>query len=462
MISNYGQMISEPTAIGRSLLIPLVLLRLIHAAAPLFAEPIEELSPTPAGAQSGAAKEARATIDGKPPRRAKTMTIAGTCEGEAGQPIRDATVRLFRVDRGHRAKQIQEVRSDRAGHYRFPRLESLPVDEVAAEAYYSVVATSPGRASQIHEYVTREMPLVTAFTMPPAATLSGRVTDPEGTPVSGAYVWTRAPDDGSLDGIMSATTDLEGRFAISDLAPFNRAAVAGRKLPDLAAAQRTSITFNVRHADFAEQRLMCLLIPDKLDIKLEHGGVIEGRVVDAITEAPAPGVLVSVQGTRLSRNASWHETLTDSDGRYRLAGLAPLPLNVWATAADRTCAALDSVQVVPKQTRKLPDLRLVEGGWIEGSVLTTDDRPVRMDHSTKRRLRVGLHGPSRPQSGAAIESVPVDDEGRFRFRVPAGLNRPYVMSQTFRERAPGLALLAMQVNVRDGETANVTFRVVDK
>jgi hypothetical protein len=85
-----------------------------------------------------------------------------------------------------------------------------------------------------------------------------------------------------------------------------------------------------------------------------------------------------------------------------------------------------------------------------------------MDPGTKRRLRVALYGPSRPKNGAAVESIAVDDEGRFRIRVPAGLNRPYVMSQAFRERAAGLAQLSMEVNVRDGETVNVTFRVVDK
>jgi hypothetical protein len=153
--------------------------------------------------------------------------------------------------------------------------------------------------------------------------------------------------------------------------------------------------------------------------------------------------------------------LTDDDGKYRFAGLAPVPLNVWATATDRACAALDSVQVVARETKKLLDLELVEGAWIEGRVVTTEDRPVRMEPGTRYRLRVGLHGPSRPASGAAVESCAVDDEGRFRFRVPAGLNRPYVMSYAYLQRPGDGAQLTAEVEVRDGETAKVTFRVVD-
>jgi hypothetical protein len=119
------------------------------------------------------------------------------------------------------------------------------------------------------------------------------------------------------------------------------------------------------------------------------------------------------------------------------------------------------VQVVARGTKKLPDLQLVEGAWIEGRVLTTDDRPIQMEPGMRNRLRVGLHGPSRPTSGAAVESCAVDEEGRFRFRVPAGLNRPYVMSQAYLQRPREGAQLTAEVEVRDGETVKVTLRVVD-
>src|SRR5207247_10824398 len=118
-------------------------------------------------------------------------------------------------------------------------------------AYYSVVATSPGRASQIQGYVTREMPFV-KFTMPPAATLSGHVTDPEGRPVSGASVWIRAPAERPLEGVLSAITDPEGRFAIPDATPFDGAANAGRKLPNGAVSGMSAIFFSVRHPVLAE------------------------------------------------------------------------------------------------------------------------------------------------------------------------------------------------------------------
>jgi hypothetical protein len=292
--------------------------------------------------------------------------------------------------------------------------------------------------------------------------LSGRVTDPEGKPVSGAFVWTAAPSyDRPLDGVLSAVTDPDGRFAITDLVAFDGTANVGKPLGN-GAFQGVSTTFlTVQHPNFAQQRPGYTRVPGTLEIKLEEGGTLEGRVFDAVTGKPAPGVLVSMQGTNLNKNLSWHETLTDRDGKYRFTGLAQAPLNIWAAAADRTCAALDSVQVVAKETTRLPDLKLVEGSWIEGRVVTTDNRPVSIEDTTGRRVRIGLHGPSRPESGAAVESVAVDDEGRFRIRVPAGLNRPYIMSQVIRDRMPDKRQLGAEIQVRDGETATVTFRVVN-
>jgi 5-hydroxyisourate hydrolase-like protein (transthyretin family) len=385
--------------------------------------------------------------DDKTSPPARSMAIAGTCVDENGNPLVDVPVALYRTDRGRSVKKLQTIRTDDHGHFHFPRLESL-TNEDRANGYYSVLATSRGRASQIREYVTRESKGLVNFTMLPAATLGGRVTDPEGRSVSGALVWSRAPSDRPLEGVLSAITNSDGRFAITDLAPFDGAAGAGKKLPNGAVTGLTGIFINVVHPDFAKQRPICRGIPAELEIKLGHAGVLEGRVVDAVTGKPAPGILVSMQGTHLDKSGSWCE------GKYRFAGLAPVPVNIWATAADRACAALDSVAVVAKETKALPDLKLVDGGWIEGRVLTLEDRPVRFDPGSRARLRIGVYGPSRPPSGAAVQSCVVDDEGRFRIRVPAGLNRPYVMSQAVKGQ------LATMIEVRDGETTTVTFRVV--
>ena len=61
-----------------------------------------------------------------------------------------------------------------------------------------------------------------AITLPPAAALRGRVTDTKDKPVAGALVWTdglhRRPNGYQpLEGVYSAQTDADGRYAINDL-----------------------------------------------------------------------------------------------------------------------------------------------------------------------------------------------------------------------------------------------------
>ena len=159
--------------------------------------------------------------------------------------------------------------------------------------------------------------------------------------------------------------------------------------------------------------------------QLEHGGRIHGKVIDAVTGKPAAGVLVSIQPTKQSSVGKGdpdvlREMQTNAAGEYQFLNLAPVEYNVWAVAAERTCAALNSLAVAADETREAPHLELIEGTWLEGRVLTGSGQPISRDPKTGERLRIGLSGPSRPRSGKSIESCDVDDEGRFRLRVPAG------------------------------------------
>lgn len=197
-------------------------------------------------------------------------------------------------------------------------------------------------------------------------------------------------------------------------------------------------------------------------------GGLRGRVLDVVTGKPAANVMVTIQATKQSVSGrgdarTSFETRTDANGEYQFSELPPLAYNVWASADDRTCAALNSVPVENDKLTAADELKLVEGSWLEGRVLTWRREPLSHDPKTGERLRVGLSGPSRPRSGASLESCPVDDDGRFRLRVPAGRNFPFLLSSETWQRTWSKELYERGIEVDATDmTVPVTFRLLEK
>jgi hypothetical protein len=74
-------------------------------------------------------------------------------------------------------------------------------------------------------------------------------------------------------------------------------------------------------------------------------------------------------------------------------------------------------------------------------------------------LHIACYGPGRPKSGAACQSVRVDENGRFRLRVAPGLNYPYIMTPDIWERTLGRADFQAGIEVTAGTTTKLDFLV---
>ncbi len=89
-------------------------------------------------------------------------------------------------------------------------------------------------------------------------------------------------------------------------------------------------------------------------------------------------------------------------------------------AGPWTYRAVKDAELRPGETTGV-EIELIEGVLVEGKVIDLDtDRPLKGAH-------LGLYGPIRPRSGAAIIGDETDDEGRYRFRLPPGECYIYVM-----------------------------------
>ena len=157
----------------------------------------------------------------------------------------------------------------------------------------------------------------------PMGTLSGKVVDPDGRPVGGVRVWMETLDTktSSRKILVEARTDAAGRFRIGPVEPVYR---------------RLRHGLSVEAAGFASQCIPSgnLSIFPGLDrdlgtIRLDHGRVFTGRVIDAdgtplVERGCDRGGPTGFRRGHTIGGAVGDSTLgTDSDGRFRTS---PLPI----------------------------------------------------------------------------------------------------------------------------------------
>lgn len=412
----------------------------------------------------GPGKEERES-DPSRPKAEGTIVLAGVCQDENGAALEDVQVTVYREDfMQMKAERVREGKTDRRGHFRFTDLPASPRPGERREWMYVVTCTKKGRASVIQPLLAETRTDKLTIALKPGATLQGRITDTNGRAVAGAWVWTLGLLTDPLPGVYSSRTDAEGRYAIMDLPSWDVA--TEKPTPDGPGRAVTTITecyYFVRHPDYAEQRPAYKRVPDTINVTLQPAAIIEGRVLDELTGKPAPNALVCLQGTHSSKVPGYHQTRTDRAGKYRVPSLLTGSYNIWADAPERACAAIDSFAVTAGKTHTAPDLKLIEGGWIEGRLIDAEtEKPISSDPQSQRQLAVAFSGPSHPKSGAACGSSEVDDRGTFRLHVAPGINFPYIMSWEVWKRTQRREFFQKGIEVKSGEIVTVVFRILPK
>lgn len=166
---------------------------------------------------------------------------------------------------------------------------------------------------------------------------------------------------------------------------------------------------------------------DGLVLELEPGASVRTQVVSGETGQPVAGVRVFAQG--VGDHHGFGEAVTDADGRAEILQLSAGTYNLLVDLdeemqAEWTAAAWPNLPLRRGEILALSPFRLVRGAVVRGRVTAPEGRalPALMD--------VCVYGPSRPRSGAATDSRLIDEEGRFSFRVPPGLNYLYIRDET--------------------------------
>jgi hypothetical protein len=192
-------------------------------------------------------------------------------------------------------------------------------------------------------------------------------------------------------------------------------------------------------------------------LQLDRGAIATGTVRYGPTGKPAAGIGVVFQATGRNFSASGGSGRTGDDGTFRIAHLSAGEFNAMLhldqdLEKDWNAAAHEWVKIQPGQTLTDLNFSLIKGGIVTGHVTMADSgKPI-------TETRVAAHGPARPRSSAAVESVAVSSDGTYSLRVPPGLQYVYVQGpvpEAYRQDRQDIH----EVQVDDGQTVTLDFKL---
>jgi hypothetical protein len=149
---------------------------------------------------------------------------------------------------------------------------------------------------------------------------------------------------------------------------------------------------------------------------------VVGRVMSRFRSVKTAGLSVALQGCQGSHGI-WAETKTDAQGGFEFKGLAEGTANIFLKDQPNdglwTYRAAADTKLRPGKAAEVT-IELIRGVQVEGKVVDArNGKPV-------AEVGIGVYGPMRPRSGAAIASASTDNEGRYRFRLPPGQTYFYI------------------------------------
>jgi hypothetical protein len=355
--------------------------------------------------------------------------LAGVVRDDEGRPVAGATVVAGQFRGGKPNHRIGTTRSN-------GRFELAPAGESALLDY--VVAHKDGFAPAGFLRGPRddrdgEGDVVLQLSKP--VPFVGVVRDREGKPVAGAtarieyaqYPGSDGPDTRlnviepivrgtPLERLFRTTTDAQGRFLFPALPGGAKAS-----LVVTAAGMGEYNTMN-RVGPRGEIHFLAGSADAPAEVVLAPAARVVGRVITRFPSIRVGGLKVAMQGSH-GHHGIWAETKTDAEGRFAFTGLAEGTANIFLTDHSNDGpwtyrAAADTV-LRPGRTTEVA-IELIRGAQVEGKVIDArNSNPV-------AGVRVGVYGPMRPRSGAAIISAETDKEGRYRFRLPPGQTYFYI------------------------------------
>lgn len=249
---------------------------------------------------------------------------------KGGQPVANAMLFFSVNDGGAAPTDLKQSRTDAEGRYQ--------VGLDTAGTYAVVVASGGamfgGRQSGVPIQVPDQPNPVVDVTVK-AAGISGRVTNAEGRPVSGAIVsaktaGTQAGGDGHGRGGMQDQTEADGTFLIEGLDPGTYGLTVAA--PGYRNAEVPTVTV-ANESDVATA-----------DVRLEPGRTVRGRVLDANGNGIAGAMVMTAASGSVPAGRDSLPATSDVNGTFVVTAPADGPIDITAVASGFPPARAVSVQ----------------------------------------------------------------------------------------------------------------------
>jgi protocatechuate 3,4-dioxygenase beta subunit len=289
-----------------------------------------------------------------------------------------------------------------------------------APGNYTVLARSEGFVSEFRQnVVVREGETTDKvdFKLKTAAALAGRVKNDKGEMIDKAEVMAMAIDFQSPV-VGFDRTDENGRFRIEGLAP------------------RSYMVF-VERKPYPQLQNMNVTAPNEnLELILESGGAIRGRVLDNKTKKPVENYKIFAEFTTMGpfgmgamggqQQLNRSTDINDPEGMFELTGLKEGKYSLKVRAGGYAEEVKKGVQVKNGETVDGIEIGLKAGSKVEGRVITGSDKApipgvlVKPSDEGSKIMGVDISQfDFQPLEGNVI----TDDDGRFRLQnLSSGLN----------------------------------------
>lgn len=299
---------------------------------------------------------------------------------DGGKPVPGAFIRLTRSDIG------TDFPVDARG--------AVTIQALTAEEW-ELSALAPGKAKVVKAVVlTSDAEVQVDFTLSDGGSISGKVVDAAGKPVSNVGVNIYPGDSGRPSDYVTTADD--GTY----------------KLDNIALDQEYS--FYINHDSYVRPRVPKLLLASadrnrQMNVTLEPkppGGSIMGKVLNS-TNQPMPGATVTYYGTS-TRDVK--TIIADTAGAYRLDGIQiqkDFPTQIVVRAAGWAPQAVTIETPGTAESPSTVDIRMTEKGHrIRARLINDKGEPVK-----NARIEAG-HLTAGDNNGVDTDS---DAEGRFQF-----------------------------------------------
>ena len=385
--------------------------------------------------------------------------LSGRVADIEGNPVKDVQITLARdMDK----PAATTVRTNNNGVFEFDDVLE-PIEKINSRL---LVAQKEGFAiwGKFMDATGGESYVI--ITLLPEKTVTGRVVNDAGNPITGAKVTLSmcSGDDGrfsffssSQDIAPSVQTDTDGQFVFPGLpakSSVSFIASAEGFVPDY--IRSININYDGGYAIRTKEGITSVMVTKDineteggLEFVLHKGLTLRGKVTYEDTGLPVKGLRLA---TQTHKESQWAEDLTDESGQFEIKGVSPSTVNLFALFSDDlgkipewTAAAATFDDLEPSQIKENIKLIFVKGCIVSGKVTDYEGNPL-------KGIKVIFFSAARPPTGGAIQAISTAEDGTWKYRFPPG--KVYIYLQNIINNEPYI------LDVKDGqEITDIDFKM---